>query len=129
MLGLTHFFVQSFLWGKPGRYWPEIWPAISDQDLAYRINFQGLAWSEALAAVLIAMWVYLVLSFLAAFVVSFYLSANTIIYYLMRGEVDATELSEVFVEEGEEEFGEFPSPAGGEPGATVVVTPTTTVPL
>jgi len=43
---------------------------------------------------------------LGAFAISFYFSANTIIYYLMRREVDATELDDVYVEETEDEFGE-----------------------
>ncbi|HWE01458.1 MAG TPA: hypothetical protein VG326_03540 [Tepidisphaeraceae bacterium] len=106
MLAFTHFFVQAFLAGKAGQYWPAIWPAVSDQDLTYHINYQALAWSEAIAATLIAMWVYLVLSFLAAFVVSFYFSSNTLIYFLMRREVDATELDDVYIEESEDDFGD-----------------------
>ena len=106
MLAFTHFFVQCFLCGKAGQYWPQIWPAVSDQDLTYHINFQALAWSEAIAATLIAMWVYLVLSFLAAFVVSFYFSSNTLIYFLMRREVDATELDDVYIEESDDDFGD-----------------------
>ena len=43
---------------------------------------------------------------LGAFAISFYFSANTIIYYLMRREVDATELDDVYVEQSEDEFGD-----------------------
>ncbi|MDB5302440.1 MAG: hypothetical protein JWO87_4103, partial [Phycisphaerales bacterium] len=78
MLSFTHFFVQWWLGGQPARYWPEIWPPISDQDLSYHINFQALAWSERISAFLISFWVYLVLGLLAAFVISFYFSANTL---------------------------------------------------
>ena len=106
MLSVTHFFASWFLVGQPGRYWPEIWPPVSDQDMAYRINFQALSWSDGLGAFFIAAWVYIVLTLLAAFVVSFYFSSNTIIYYLMRREVDATELDDVYVEETDEDFGE-----------------------
>lgn len=107
-LAITHFFTQWFLWGKPGRYWPQIWPAVSDRDLTYQINYHGLAWSEATSAALIAFWVYIVLTFLAAFLVSFYFSANSIIYFLMRREVDATELDDVYLEESDEDFLESP---------------------
>ena len=47
MLALTHFFVQWFLAGRANYYWPEIWPPVSDQNLAYQINFQALKWSDA----------------------------------------------------------------------------------
>lgn len=112
MLSVTRYFTQMFLFGQPGRYFPEIWPAISDQDMTYLINRHSLAWSEQIAAFLIAMWVYVVLSFLASFVISFYFSANTIIYFLMRREVDATELDDVFIEESEDDFHDAePAPA------------------
>ena len=62
--------------------------------------------------------------------ISFYFSANTIIYYLMRREVDATELDDVYVEETDEDFGERaavagdvpPSPAADSASKAVVVT-------
>ncbi|MDB5358140.1 MAG: hypothetical protein JWN24_4593 [Phycisphaerales bacterium] len=127
MLGLTHFFVQWWLGGQPARYWPEIWPPISDQDLSYHINFQALAWSEQISAFLISFWVYLVLTLMAAFVISFYFSANTIIYFLMRREVDATELDDVYVEETEEDFGE-PIPTVTAVGGIAVVSATTPAP-
>ena len=124
MLACTQFFTGWFLWGKPHQYWPQIWPPVSYHDMAYRINFQGLAWSEAVAAFLIALWVYVVLTFLGAFVISFYFSANTIIYYLMRAASDDTDMNEVFIEEGDEEFGDF-SPAGTTPAAVPAAAPAT----
>jgi hypothetical protein len=120
MLGFTHFFVQWWLGGQPARYWPDIWPPVSDQDLSYHINFHALAWSEQICAFLIAFWVYIVLGLVAAFVISFYFSANTIIYFLMRREVDATELDDVYVEETEEDFGE-PIPTVTAVGGVAIV--------
>ena len=121
MLGVTHYFASWFLAGKAAHYWPEIWPQVNDADLAYRINFHALSWSDATSAFLIACWVYVVLAFLAAFVVSFYFSANTIIYYLMRREVDATELDDVYVEDTDEDFTEIAVAAT----ATTPTTPST----
>jgi hypothetical protein len=122
MLAFTHFFAQWFLGGKPGLYWPEIWPPVGVGDLTYHIHYHALAWSEKIAATLIAMWVYLVLSFLAAFVISFYFSSNTLIYFLMRREVDATELDDVFIEDNEDDFTEpgptTPVPASSPAGTT-----------
>ncbi len=133
MLAMTQFFVGWFLHGQSARYWPQIWPPVSDADLSYHIIFPALAWSEKVAAVLIALWVYLVLGLLGGYVLSFYFSANTIIYYLMRREVDATELDDVYLEETEDEFGDAAvtaprpgegmatSPAGPAPTTNVVV--------
>ena len=106
MLLLTHFFAGAFLRGQPGRFWPQIWPPVTDQNLAYHILFPGLAWSEKISAVLIAFWIYLLLGLLAGFVISFYFSANTIIYFLVRREVDATEMDDVYLEETDDDFGE-----------------------
>ena len=49
---------------------------------------------------------------------SFYFSANTIIYFLMRHEVDATELDDVYLEQADDEFAET--------APTMTVTSTTT---
>jgi hypothetical protein len=115
MLMLTHYFVGWFLpqGGQPDRYWngagnppAVIWPAPAWDNLTYDINYAGLKTSEDVAAGEISFWVYLTIGLLGAFAISFYFSANTIIYYLMRREVDATELDDVYVEETEDEFGE-----------------------
>ena len=117
MLVLTHYFVGWFLPqdGQPDRYWngageppppAVIWPAPEWDNLTYDINYAGLKTSEDIAAGEISFWVYMTIGLLGAFAISFYFSANTIIYYLMRREVDATELDDVYVEETEDEFGE-----------------------
>ncbi|MBL9124932.1 MAG: hypothetical protein JNG90_14950, partial [Planctomycetaceae bacterium] len=54
---------------------------------------------------LIAIWIGLVELVVIAFNVNFFWSAATAIYFLLRQQVDATELDEVFVEEEEERFG------------------------
>ncbi|HEX4793566.1 MAG TPA: hypothetical protein VH370_07240 [Humisphaera sp.] len=106
MLSLTHFFAGWFLGGRPARYWPEIWPPVSDQSLPYDIVFPALAWSEKIAAGLISFWIYIILGLLAGFVVSFYFSSNTIIYLLIRREVDAAEMDDVYLEETDDDFSE-----------------------
>ena len=114
ILAATHFFVGAFLVGRTGEGWSQMWPLVGDQDLTYRINFQALTWDQATGAALVAFWVYILLTFLAAYVISFYFSANTLIYYLMRNAVDAVELNDVFVEEGDEEL----DPMGETPEAS-----------
>jgi hypothetical protein len=128
MLLSTHYFVGWFLPtnGQPNRYWngpsdAVIWPAPSWDNLTYNVNYTGLKSSEAIAAGAVSFWVYLTIGLLGAFAISFYFSANTIIYYLMRREVDATELDDVYVEETEDEFGEpvaTTTPGGATPSAT-----------
>jgi len=125
MLGLTHFFVGWWLGFRPGRYWPEIWPPVSDQNLAYHIVFPALSFPEQVAAVLISIWVYILLGLLAGYVVSFYFSSNTIIYFLMRREVDATEMDDVYLEETDDDFGETAAAASA-PSVETVTTQTTT---
>jgi len=59
--------------------------------------------SEKLACLLIAFWTFIVVGFVASFVISFFFSSSTLIYYLLRREVDATDLEDVYLEEYEEE--------------------------
>ncbi|NLF33273.1 MAG: hypothetical protein GX591_20600, partial [Planctomycetes bacterium] len=60
-----------------------------------------------LAAWIIRAWVYVVVGFVAAFVLSFAVSAFTNIYYLLRRKVDATDLDDVYVEEAGEDYDTF----------------------
>jgi hypothetical protein len=111
VLAVTHFFVTWFLGGRPGYYFEWMWPAPTNVwELPYDVNGTRLAWSESTASFLMSFWNYLFIGLVGAFAISFYLSVNTIIYALMRREVDATELEDVYVEETEDDFVE-PSPA------------------
>jgi len=60
------------------------------------INLAGTSW---LAQVFIKGWIYLVAALVAAFMVSFAYSASTLIYFLLRREVDATDLEDVYIED------------------------------
>jgi hypothetical protein len=81
--------------------------------LSYDIDFLTLRRDQDVAASLVAFWVYLVIGMLGAFAISFYFTSNTIIYYLMRHEVDATEMDDVYLEQSDEEFNELGAPAPG----------------
>jgi hypothetical protein len=112
VLMLTHHFIGWWLRGQPATYWnglggeAAIWPAPDMWNLPYNVHYEGLKWSEDIAAGIISFWIYLVIGLLGAYAISFYFSANTIIYYLMRREVDATEMEDVSVDEAEDEFGD-----------------------
>jgi hypothetical protein len=112
VLGLTHFFVSWWLGGDPGKYFPHMWPRPVWAELPYQGGYDSLKWSEDFASGMISLWVYLVISLLGAYAISFYFSASTIIYYLMRREVDATEMNDVYLEESDDDFADPASPAG-----------------
>jgi hypothetical protein len=82
-------FVQSN--AKLQRLWPE--PRF--ESLFTLSALDTTVWSESIAAALIQIAILGVIALLAAFVVSYCFSANTIIYALMRKRVDDIDLSEV----------------------------------
>ena len=90
--------------------WNSIWPGSGLWHLPYSINTLSLSVGQSIAAFFVALWVFIAISFLGAFLISYYFASSTIVYYLMRREVDATELDDVYVEQSEDEFAE-PTPA------------------
>jgi len=108
---LTWFFVGLFVFrhtGSEQNLWPALMPHPTFASLPYETNTDALSAAGSLGAFLIAFWNYLAISMLGAFAISFYFSVNTVIYYLMRREVDATELDDVFLEQPDEDFTETP---------------------
>jgi len=103
-LKTTHEAVSSFTWGAGGA-----------QDKLYRLwDLPTLAnpWpqtgfelfhGEATASYLFALWVWVVLGVMMAFLVSFFFCSQTVIYFLMRKSVDSTDIEEVYMEESEDE--------------------------
>jgi len=124
MLKLTHLFATLWLRGQAGTYFSKIWPSPDLQSLAYSPDYSSLKFSDALAAGIIFFWIYLLIALLAAFVISFYFSASTIIYTLMRAEVDATDLGDVYVEETDEDFGDLPPNRSPDAAAVVPISET-----
>ena len=59
----------------------------------------GFAWWEYISAFLIAAWVLLVIGLMWSFLASFYFSGSTVVYYLLRRDVDGINMDDVFVEE------------------------------
>jgi hypothetical protein len=142
MLSLTHHFVGAGMFAAAPSFealWPTLWrgPAVPPGRLSYDIDFLTLRWDQDIAAGLLAFWVYLVVGMLGAFVISFYFTANTIIYYLMRHEVDATELDDVYLEQSDEDFADATAPPttitqapppAAEPAAAGAASPTEAAP-
>jgi len=92
-----------------------LWPAPTMERLAGEPNWAAMTSSgDKIGAVLIWFWVALFAAATLAYLISFCASGTTIIYYLLRRKVDATDLDDVYVEEAEEPAGgvsEQPAPA------------------
>ena len=101
--------------------WQKIWPAPQWDNLTYTVSYADLGIGESIAAGLMTLWVYTIIGLLGAYVISFYLSASTIIYYLLRRDVDNTEMDEVDIDVTEEDFfGSAEDTGDGLPQATVL---------
>jgi hypothetical protein len=107
-LVLTHYFVAKGIFMPADNtrnllaaMWPD--PATTGR-LSYAADYQALSFGQQIGAFCMNCWVMLLVSFLGAFAISLYFSANTIIYFLMRGEVDSTELDDVYLEQAEDEI-------------------------
>ena len=133
VLATTWFFMAWLLGGQhappadksPADVWPRIWSQPVDPlaSLRWSPDYDHLKGTEAVAAGLIVWWTYLVIGLVGAFAISYYFSANTIIYFLMRREVDATEMDDVYVQETDDAI-EEPLAAGASPTGTTVVSET-----
>ena len=104
-----------------------IWQAPS---LASEGSFYGgfdevkLAHMSWFAQLLIWGWVYLVWAFVVAFAISFYYAASTVIYLLLRREVDLTDLEDVHFEDiPAEQSAAAPPPTAPEGGTSLPVIP------
>ena len=77
-------------------------------------NYQ-FAPSNRIGAFLVSVWLYLLFLLIVGFGYSYFWTASTIIYLLMRQKVDDTEMDEVHLEEEPEQ--PFPSPMSSSPVA------------
>jgi hypothetical protein len=104
-----------------------MWPnPMTTGRLSYSVDYLALTAGQKMGAFFMNCWVMFLVSFLGAFTISLYFSANTVVYYLMRREVDSTEMDDVYLEQSEEEL----EPAlGAVTPAVTVTTEETTVTL
>ena len=125
MLILTHHFVGAGMFNNvdggrlPLDLWNTMWPAPETHGFTYDVDWLTLGPAQSIAAFLVSFWVYLTVGMLGAFAISFYFSANTIIYYLMRNEVDATEMDDVYVEQSDDDFSDTTMPIATASAASV----------
>jgi hypothetical protein len=119
VLWTTHAFLQlgfAYKNVKLHAIWPE--PTLDDffgAGVAAPLN-----WSTSISSALIYFWILVVIGLVVAFVISFYFSASTIIYALMRNRVDLIALEDVYVYSPQEAPASAPTqpPTGEAPPGT-----------
>jgi len=95
LIQITRLFLQAgFL--RDNEKLDQIWPAPEFKDFLVPADPAPANWSTSAGAFLVDLWVIVVVGLMVSYVISFYFSANTIIYALMRKRVDKTALDEVY---------------------------------
>jgi hypothetical protein len=103
VLGITHLCVGAGtgLFGHESGWYngapklETLWSVPRAFELAPQNNWAAMNGSEHIGAGLISFWVYLVISVQGAFAISFYFSAQVIIYLLLRKNVDGQGIADV----------------------------------
>jgi len=105
LLCTTRWFLQLGLWVDNSvqevNKLTAIWPKPEFKDLLGSSELSITNWTESLAAFLIYLFLLVVVGLVVSFIISFYFSANTIIYSLMRKKVDNTALEDIHIYFGE----------------------------
>jgi len=100
LLWTTHRFLHLGVWvnnsSKQINKLPAIWPEPKFTMLVDTSTLATANWSESLSAFLIHLLLWGVIGLIVSFIMSFYFSANTIIYALMRNRVDNTALDDIY---------------------------------
>jgi len=100
ILWLTHWFVRLGVWvsnsGQQTNKLISIWPEPKLGNLLGYGSEVTRNWSESIASVVVYLFVLMVIGTVVSFIISFYFTANTIIYGLMRHKVDGTALEDIF---------------------------------
>ena len=73
-------------------------------DLVPPYDSFSLTFAGGLTYGLISFWSYLFVALLGAYLLSYFVSVNTIMYYLLRFDVDATEIDDVYLEPRDDDF-------------------------
>jgi len=95
ILWCTHRFLQLGVLGDNKKL-AAIWPGPTFMNLVDPPDLAAANWSQTVAAVMVYMLLLAVVVLVVSFIISFYFSANTIIYSLMRKKVDNTALEDVY---------------------------------
>jgi hypothetical protein len=101
-LWITHWFLQVIVWTRNGtgsvNKLVAIWPKPEFGTLLGLSKPLATNWTEAVAVFLVHLFVLVVVGLVVSFIISFYFSANTIIYSLMRTKVDNTAREDIYMD-------------------------------
>jgi hypothetical protein len=98
------------IWRMPSWQETPLLPAVGDANFWGSFGNAPLSGAESFTMFFIALWVFLTVGMVGAFVVSFYFCGSTEMYFLLRREVDAVDYDEIYYEELEDEFDEQEEP-------------------
>lgn len=102
LLFVTHLFLQFGVFAEGGtksiNKLTAIWPEPQFFNMVPPYTTEDAVWSTSLAGFLVYLLTLAVFGLVVSFVISFYFSANTIIYALMRKHVDGTALDDIHTE-------------------------------
>jgi len=73
-----------------------LWPESNFGILVGPISFANANFTESVAIVITYIWLLIVVGLVISYIISFYFSANTIIYSLMRQRVDGTNFDDIY---------------------------------
>jgi hypothetical protein len=76
-----------------------LWPPPQFFQPISPINWYAMSYAEWLGSLCLHFWVFLLITGIGAYVISYYFSSHTIIYLLLRRSVDGQHLREVYLEE------------------------------
>jgi hypothetical protein len=99
LLSVTHLFLELGVWMENSKDVSKliaIWPKLKFTKLISYKDVVTTNWTESVGAFLVYLFLLAVLGLVVSFVISFYFSANTIIYSLMRNKVDNTALEDMY---------------------------------
>jgi hypothetical protein len=100
-LWIVHSLLRLGLWVDNGsdqvNKLEAIWPTPNFRYLLGLSNPVATNWTESVAAFLVYLFLLVVVGLVVSFIISFYFSANTIIYSLMRKTVDNTAFEDVYM--------------------------------
>jgi hypothetical protein len=94
----VNFFGLAHGWYSGAGKLDTLWAAPTFDQLVAPINLAAMNWSETIGACALYFWLYLAVSLLGAYIITYFFSSSTIIYMLLRRHVDGQAMDEVFTE-------------------------------
>lgn len=88
-----------------------LWPLAGPNALYRWPETANLTWNEYISVFFIAVYVLLVIATMWSFLASFYFSGCTVVYFLLRRDVDKIDLDDIYIDE-DDDAGDAEFPTG-----------------